>query len=99
MKSAFDKIAAGIEDAIAFAEGRDSKAKVRYLCIRCGGHLGGSGSQCVGNSARFLISSHQPPAVRVTMQGPPRQSSAVMHETPSGAVSIGCHSLTWTPPP
>lgn len=28
MKSAFDKIAAGIEDAIAFAEGRDSKAKI-----------------------------------------------------------------------
>lgn len=28
MKSAFDKIAAGLEDAIAFAEGRPSKAKL-----------------------------------------------------------------------
>ena len=28
MKSAFDKIAAGIEDAIAFAEGRESNARL-----------------------------------------------------------------------
>ena len=28
MKSAFDKIAAGLEDAIAFVEGRESKARL-----------------------------------------------------------------------